>query len=231
MKAKICPPFRRRIEASDVLRTFLDSHGFVDDIGRFLEARQTETVTEVCDEIMDHVSGAHKGSMMQYLFSTESESDLMESVGTEVVEWVGGAVSGQRRLEEEQSWNVTRRMADDTWYQSLGYVVAGNALIKDSRLGAGVEGLMSSFGTPAERVAGCATFVNTVNDQVQMQTPEGIQYHPEDEIVSIDEGLALTLKIKSLLPAVTLASGQIVLALFHSCRRFANEFGKATCVA
>lgn len=223
---------RRRFEESDVLRTFLQEHGYIDDIGRFLNARSMETVTGVCDEIMGHVSGTHKNSMMQYLFSSETEGEVMTGVGGETLNWVGEQVKhARRRFAQEQTWNVTRRMSSDTWSQSLGYVVAGNALIADSRMDAGAQGLFSSFGNPQEGRKGCARFVDLVNDEVQEAVPKGLQYHAEEEIVSIDESFAASLGIKELLPTVTLATGQIVLALFNSCRRFANQFGGPTCLA
>merc|ERR1719245_2175115 len=115
--------FRRRYEQSDVWRTFFHSHGLTTDIERFLEARSTQGVTDVCNEIMEHVSGTHRSSLMTLLFSSATEEDVMTDVGGETSSWVAEQVPSRRRLAQEQTWNVTRRMAVDTWSQSLGYVV------------------------------------------------------------------------------------------------------------
>lgn len=218
-------------EESDVLRTFLHANGYTDNLGAFVANPTTSwnSVTAVCDEIMDHVSGTHKHSIMHYLLSSERETDVMDSVGAETVGWVAEKVPARRRLAEEQQWNITRRLQSDTWEQSLGYVVAGQALIAEDRVDSGAQALLASYGSAAERRTGCARFVDLVNDEVQTTKPEGIEYHPEDEVVSITEEFATSLGIKQLLPAVTLASGQIVLALFNSCRRYASTFGGATC--
>jgi len=216
-------------EESDVLRSFLHATGYTDNTGRFVNKHDIDSVTAVCDEIMNHVSDTHKHSIMHYILSSKSENDVMESVGAETTGWVAEQVPGRRRLAEEQKWNITRRMQSDTWGQTLGYVVAGKALIADDRVDSGAQAIMSSYGNAAERRTGCARFVDLVNDEVQKSEPEGIEYHPQDEVVSITEEFATSLGIKQLLPAVTLASGQIVLALFNSCRRFANAASDATC--
>jgi len=222
---------RRRVEEADVRRSFLGQHDYTDSIEQFLEARSVDTVTNVCDDIMKHVSGTHKMSMLRFVLTSESQGAVMSNVAEEVVDWVADQIPERRRLEEEQTWNVTRQMASDTWSQSLGYLVAETALIEDGRMDAGAQGFMSSFGNEAEGRKGCTRFVNLVNDEVQDTVPLGLEYHAKDEVVSIDKSFAVTLGINHLLPSVTLATGRVVLLLFNSCRRFANQFGDATCPA
>jgi len=219
----------RRFEQSDVLRTFLATEGYLDDNQRFLDARDLDTVTEACFDIMSHITSRHQGAVSQYVFSRESESDLIDSVGADLLSWMSGQLPGRRRLVEASPWNVTRRMSADTWMQSFGYVVAGKALLEDDRVESGAAGVLGAFGDLREKLNACARFVDSVNDQVQESIPTGLEYHPFEEIVSIQPAYAKKLGIQNVLGLATLATGQVVLALFRSCRRIGSAFGGATC--
>merc|ERR1719273_1792434 len=161
------------------------------------------------------------------------ESDMMENIGSDVVQFASEHVPERRRTDPDgaESGSLEDILEIDTWYQNIGYIAAGKLLIENGNVQTSESAVLSAFDESAWNEA-CGTFVNSVNDEVQENDDiEGIVFYPDEEVVAITSAAANRLGLTDILGTFVLFTGQTVLLLFKSCRRFQNAFGGPTCAA